>query len=1814
MKRTTNLVMRLFLVELMVMQSLVAPAMAAPGGTITTPQVPPELPVEVETELAPGSLKQAPLWKELAQLLDDPYTPIVRRPGFGVTMPPLNVYAFDRNVNTNQPMRLRTNDGEICWDQPGWLFDPDEVVPVDANNVPLQLRTVIGELVPEDAVIIIDSTEYTIPNGNLVVRNPETDADADPEPDVADPRIPPDGTIVAVPAVINGQLYEYDPDTGDRELVIELETPINENDFIVDRAAAEVLGKALFWDMQVGSDRVQACGSCHFHAGVDNRTRNQLNPNDKGGDLTLQVRGPNEDVEPLDFPFHNIMNPKIPGEPLLNPENVIRDANDVMSSMGVIFRTFVDIPTPGPGAFGPMINGVAALLPDIGVADPDPIPVFQGFRRVEPRNTPTFHGPAFNFDNFWDGRARFEFNGGSVAGVSDPQFHIFITTATGLEGASNGHIRPDLILEDPEVAEQPVRIKFSSLASQAVAPPLSNFEMSFDGRNWAKIAKSLLQDNVVPLASQLVDPTDSVLGPFSNQNITPGMPGLSISYWELIELAFRADLWNYTTQHLDGAPDPTDPFDGYSLSIAGGAADPTDTNEFTQMEANFSLFFGLSVQAYEQLTIPDDSPFDQFMDANPLASNGVAQPGEQGTLFPTLVRELVTGSPTGTLNMVEGFGEDELFGFDIFAGANLTAALPAGSKRNPDGFGSNPFMRTARCMICHLGPEQTDASINVAHGLMLSDTEFEFPTPPTVIVPVFGEVGAPEPTGPFKTVSGFVLAEEVEEVAQDAVEVEPRDMALVDDPATSWDDRVVAGPSHFAFGDQGIYNVAVRPSREDLGRGENDPFGFPLSRSNLAMKNLAGPLFEPPNDPTDLASVMANFNPDLGFGGGLFDETGGGLFFPTTPTTTHTLQSINPGLAMEPTTPLMPAYMAPWLNNLPAGELHPQIDELAMVPNTLTPPNGGPAIEFSEILFGADLHCGIYDPVLFGAGPPNNGWGPRCPNNQTGVPNNFDPPLQGTWPFANRIASKGQFKAPSLRNVELTGPYFHTGSYLTLRQVVDFYLRGGDFPVTNAEHRDAHMLAIDLQAFGFGSTNDLPPNFIQDALPDVISRYDAMPDTDHPVTPEPATSTPEQARMALVKFLIALTDARVKFERAPFDRPEIFVPIDGTAPDNIGGREGYLADARFMHVPALGAAGRVDPLPNFLGVSSTPVIGLNNDHFDPNPTLDCVIIDNGDPGTWSVGTWRVSDGTNPWGPDSVYSLSAGDTFTFGTDLPGAQYGIYMRWTKTPNRRTSIPVEIHSDGILLDMVTVNQQQNPSQWNLLGNYTLGANTQVTIRSLGGGSTNADAVLLTPVPLQTELIIDNRDAGASSLGTWRVSGGANPWSSNSVYSRTAGDTFSFEGVRNGENNVYMWWTAWPSRSDAVDVQIFDGASLLDMFTVNQQANASQWNLLGAYTFTGTAGVTITATGSDTSTNADAVRFGPVGGPALCSLSIIGPSSVPEGSTANYDVEAIWIDGTTSIIEPNTWGVIDSGATISPTGLLTAPQVDAHTPITVTARYAAGGITRQTTKAVQIIDLDSPREIIVDNNDAGAIATGTWPVSGGANPYGTDSLYSRTTGNTFEWTADLVPGAQYAVFMWWTTWSSRRTNLPVEILSDSTLLETVTVNQRRGGGQWNLLGFHMFNSTATVRVRALSGFSTNADAVRFVPVSQLTEIIVDNRSPGATPSGTWRVSGGANPIGEDSVWSRTVDDTFTFDVGTIGTFDVQMWWTAWSSRYDSVPVEIYDGATLLDTITVDQTANAAQWNSLGAYTFTTGAQVRIISEATDSSTNADAVRLVPQ
>jgi cytochrome c peroxidase len=358
--------------------------------------------------------------------------------------------------------------------------------------------------------------------------------------------------------------------------------PANLNEYVRDRQAAIVLGKALFWDMRVGSDG-QACASCHFHAGADSRAKNQISTGFLGGDFTFSETptgggGPNFTLRHGDFPF-----PATGGAGGLG-------LNDKVSSQGVFRADFVavvpgeaaDLCTPVPNDFW-SVNGI-------------------NVRRVEPRNTPTVINAVFNHRNFWDGRANNIFNGVNPVGLrgnEDPNAGVWRVNDVG-------------VVEKVQVA-----IENSSLASQAVGPPLSEFEMSCAGRTFPDLGRKMLQ--LRPLALQRVSEDDSVLGPFRHKS---GV-GLRGKYEKMVRRAFDSRWWQF-----EGLVDGT----------------------YTQMEANFSMFFGLAIQMYEATLVSDRTRFDLF-----------------------------AGGQNGALT------EQEKLGLEV-------------------------FLTKGRCINCHVGPEFTGAS------------------------------------------------------------------------------------------------------------------------------------------------------------------------------------------------------------------------------------------------------------------------------------------------------------------------------------------------------------------------------------------------------------------------------------------------------------------------------------------------------------------------------------------------------------------------------------------------------------------------------------------------------------------------------------------------------------------------------------------------------------------------------------------------------------------------------------------------------------------------------------------------------------------------------------------------------------------------------------------------------------------------------------------------------------------------------------------------------------------------------------------------
>jgi cytochrome c peroxidase len=389
---------------------------------------------------------------------------------------------------------------------------------------------------------------------------------------------------------------------------------------VVDEAKAIALGKALFWDVNVGSDGM-ACASCHFHAGADRRGKNQLSPSGKNPGVPApgfdaspsgQPRGPNYRLGPNDFPFHRTSDPFDPNA------TVLYSSDDVTSSSG---------------SFGGDFGSVSAAGPSHDDCQREPDGLFHvgavGTRRVIARNAPTVINAVYSFRQFWDGAANNVFNGSSAWGDRDPDAGVWVATGPGV------------------VEKQRLALIDSSLASQALMPPPSPVEMGCEGRRFGDLGRKLAQR--APLETQAVHWQDSVLGTLAHS--TPGnlQPGLATTYQALITQAFAPKYWSHVG---------TGPF-GQS-----GGSDPTP---FTQLEANFAMFFALAIQLYEATLVSDQSPFDlSAVDAS--------------------------GVPT-----------------DLNPSAQI---------------GFNTF-RTAHCNLCHIGPVFTSAAL-VSNAILVAQNPLVF--------------------------------------------------------------------------------------------------------------------------------------------------------------------------------------------------------------------------------------------------------------------------------------------------------------------------------------------------------------------------------------------------------------------------------------------------------------------------------------------------------------------------------------------------------------------------------------------------------------------------------------------------------------------------------------------------------------------------------------------------------------------------------------------------------------------------------------------------------------------------------------------------------------------------------------------------------------------------------------------------------------------------------------------------------------------------------------------------------------------------------
>ncbi len=149
----------------------------------------------------------------------------------------------------------------------------------------------------------------------------------------------------------------------------------------------------------------------------------------------------------------------------------------------------------------------------------------------------------------------------------------------------------------------------------------------------------------------------------------------------------------------------------------------------------------------------------------------------------------------------------------------------------------------------------------------------------------------------------------------------------------------------------------------------------------------------------------------------------------------------------------------------------------------------------------------------------------------------------------------------------------------------------------------------------------------------------------------------------------------------------------------------------------------------------------------------------------------------------------------------------------------------------------------------------------------------------------------------------------------------------------------------------------------------------------------------------------------------------------------------------------------------------------------------------------LTNPQSVILDNGGAGTSQTGSWRQSHGHDPYGGDAQYSRDAG-TYVYRPGVTPG-NYRVYLWWTSFTGRATTVPVTINSTEGA-RNVQINQRSGGGQWNLLGTFSLDEEGEVIINAQKKQTACADAARFEFVDEEPS---DTTAPSA-PSGLFASS----------------------------------------------------------------------------------------------------------
>ena len=88
---------------------------------------------------------------------------------------------------------------------------------------------------------------------------------------------------------------------------------------------------------------------------------------------------------------------------------------------------------------------------------------------------------------------------------------------------------------------------------------------------------------------------------------------------------------------------------------------------------------------------------------------------------------------------------------------------------------------------------------------------------------------------------------------------------------------------------------------------------------------------------------------------------------------------------------------------------------------------------------------------------------------------------------------------------------------------------------------------------------------------------------------------------------------------------------------------------------------------------------------------------------------------------------------------------------------------------------------------------------------------------------------------------------------------------------------------------------------------------------------------------------------------------------------------------------------------------------------------------------------------------------------------------GSVATFTPALPASGTYRVYARWSAGTNRPDAAPITLLRGTTTIASLTVDQRSGGGQWNLLGTYSLSPGDVAQLSAADAGYTIADAFRF-------------------------------------------------------------------------------------------------------------------------------------